>query len=391
MIVLQVLFWISLAGIIHTYVLYPAIMLLSDQFKKPKISHSSGQKKLPSVEIIFAAYNEESVIEEKIRSSFETSYPSDKLTVRVGTDHCSDKTDEIIRELQSEFPGLILEVFTERTGKSQIINQLVADSNAEQLILTDANVFFTKDTIPELVQSLMKDTEAGIAGGKIIYKDVDDKGISKQENTYLKLENRIKKAESDLFSSVMGVEGGCYIIRRDLFPPIPPLFFMEDFFVSMAILEKGYNVLFNERAVCYEDVSVINKEEYKRKVRISIGNFQNLHRFKNLVINKFYPVGFAFLSHKILRWVTPLFLVFLLISSAFLASENRFFSLFAGIYFLFLSAGLLGIVFSHEKGSHWIKYPGHFIYMNFALLKGFFIYLKGVKTNVWQPTSRNQQ
>ena len=389
MLIFKILFFLSLTGIIHTYVLYPLLMLLVHKISGSRPKKDLPKAELPEIEVLFAAYNEESVISDKIHSTFKSSYPPEKIKVHVGSDCSTDQTEDLIRELQKKYPSLRLTRFEERTGKSGIINQLVEQSDSELLILTDANIIFEPDTIPVLVSS-MQNAEVGAVGGSIEYRKVFEKGISQQENTYLQLENRLKNAESDLFGSAMGLEGGCYIIRRELFPVIPPLTFMEDFFVSLSVLEQDYKVLLDTEARCFEDVSIASTEEYKRKVRISIGNFQNLGRFRKMIWNRFYPVGLVFLSHKVLRWFTPFFLVLLLICSLVLSAESRLFSLFAGIYFLFLSAGLFGILFSQSKSLSWIKYPGHFIHMNLALMRGFFIYLKGVKSNVWQPTTRNQ-
>jgi cellulose synthase/poly-beta-1,6-N-acetylglucosamine synthase-like glycosyltransferase len=387
----EIVFFLSLFGILHTYLIYPTLLLLLKRFfPKTSTPEVASLTDLPTIEIIFAAYNEESVIREKILSSFHTTYPLEKLIVTVGTDNCSDETDAILTKLQKEFPNLNHQPFNQRTGKAGIINKLTKASKADYLILTDANIIFKKDTISQLLSTITNEA-AGIVGGNIEYFKNNTQGISNQEKSYLQLENRIKEAESELFGKVMGVEGGCYIIRRDLFPNIPPLFFMEDFFVSLSVIEKKYKVLFNSKAVCFEDVSTHKQEEFKRKVRISIGNFQNLNRFKTLVFKEFFPVGLAFLSHKILRWLSPFFLILLFASSLFLMEQSAFYQGLVYSYFAFLFLGILGILFSQNKTVSWIKYPGHFLYMNLALLKGFFIYLKGVNTNVWQPTSRNQE
>lgn len=383
----KILFAVSLLGIAQSYFFYPIGLFLLQWLKK-KENKIQALDSFPSIEILFAAYNEESVIEDKIHSSFKTDYPKDKISLKIGSDNSSDKTDQIIQKLKSKYPNLQLRAFKTRTGKSGIINELVKESKADILILSDANIIFRPDTIPQLIGPFTD--KVGAVGGRIIYDEHKSSGISQQEDSYLQLENRIKSAESDLFNSAMGLEGGCYAIKRELFPVIPPRFFMEDFFVSLSVIEKGYDLLFNANALCVEDVSTDNKEEFKRKVRISIGNFQNLERFKSLVFNKFNPVGFSFLSHKILRWFTPFFLIILLLSSLFLQGESIFFQVFAGLYLLFLVLGTLGILFSQNKSIGLLKYVGHFIHMNLALLKGFFIYLKGVKSNVWQPTNRNQ-
>lgn len=386
---IEALFYISLLGICHTYIVYPFTMLFLGKLKDEDAPEPDEDYQ-PSVEIIFAAYNEESVIYEKIISSFETNYPSSLLSMRIGSDASTDRTDQIITDLQAKYPKLHFKRFGGRTGKAGILNELIKESTADLIIFTDANIFFNKNTIPNLVAG-MEDKAVGIVGGCIHYKDLNREGISIQEDAYLNLENRLKQAESDLFGKTIGVEGGCYIIRRELFPGIPPLFFMEDFYNSMSVLGKGYEVLFNREAICYEDASVQSTEEYKRKVRISIGNFQNLNAFKGLLFYKFFPLGYLFLSHKVLRWCTPFLMIILLITSLLLALHSHVYATIAGFYVVLIALGGIGILFSQSKWIGPLRYPGHFIHMNMALLKGFYVYLKGVQSNAWEPTKRNQQ
>lgn len=386
---IRILFYIALIGILHTYVIYPLLMRFLGLFAKRKRA-SENPDFQPSVEIIFAAYNEEDVIHEKIIRSINSHYPPEKLSIRIGSDASTDKTDTIIKSFMEKHPRLHFRRFKGRTGKAGIISALAKESTADLLIFTDANILFEPETIPALVME-MHDPKTGMAGGKILYTQVQGSGISVQENVYLQMENSIKACESDIFGKAMGVEGGCYIIRKELFPGIPPLFFMEDFYVTLTVMQKGYKVKFLPEARCYEDVSVHSTEEYKRKVRISIGNFQNLGHFWKMMFTNFFPEGFIFLSHKVLRWLTPFFLLILMVTSTLLASSGMFYALFAGFYMLFIGLGMFGILFSQSKKAGLLKYPGHFIYMNLALLEGFSIYLKGVKSNAWQPTRRNQK
>ncbi len=381
-------FWLCLTGVLWTYLFYPAGMLLFSSTSKPL--PEKNDQNLPEVDILFAAYNEAAVIEKKIRSCFESNYPAEKISLYIGSDCSNDGTDEIIRQLQSEYPRLRLHRFEKRTGKTGIINFLTKHSRAPYLLLTDANVMFARETVPALVQRLLIE-KATIVGGNMVYPGKElNKGISLQENAYLNLENRIKAAEANRWQMVMGVEGGCYLIKREAFPPIPPTFFMEDFFVSMHVLSEGGKVLFEPKAVVYEDVSTIIKEEYKRKVRISIGNFQNLHYFKALLWQRFRPLGFAFLSHKVLRWLTPFFLLGIAGTGIYLAFIDKTILLFMLFYAAFVLLALMGVVFSRGKGLAFLKFPGHFLYMNLALLHGFIKYLNGIDSNVWQPTKRNQ-
>ncbi len=388
-IILKVFFFASLFGVIHTYLIYPLLISIMGWFIRDKETANTRLKSFPKVEIIFAAYNEEAVILEKLKSSFASNYPADRLSVRIGSDASTDQTDAIIRQMQEKETRLFFTRFEERTGKSQILNELIRQSEADLVLFTDANIIFKTDTIEKLV-GRMVDPEVGIAGGSIVYKENHARGISQQENSYLRLENRIKNVESLAFGCAMGAEGGCYLIRRELFPGIPRAYFMEDFYITMHVLKSGFRVEMIKDARVFEDVSVESREEYKRKVRISIGNFQNLKTYGGMIVSHFFPIGFVFLSHKVLRWLTPMLLIIMLMSVMFLAPTHAFFALVAGFYMIFIGLALFGILFSQKNKVGWLKYPGHFLYMNLALLEGFYIFIQGVKSNVWQPTKRNQ-
>ena len=339
--------------------------------------------------VVFAAYNEESVIKEKVDSIYSGNYPKDKVFVYIGSDASTDATDVIVKELQEKYSTLHFTRFSNRTGKSGIINQLFEICNEEIVIGTDANIIFSEKTISNFVKHF-NDNLISLVGGNIKYIQKNKLGISTQENTYLSFENKLKQAESDLWSKVQGVEGGLYCIRKNEFSPIPPLTFMEDFYITYSVLKNKGSVLFDQEALGFEDVSTLQEEEFKRKTRISIGNFQNLRRFKGLLIEQPFPLGFAFLSHKILRWFTP-FLALISVLSALMLNEHILYLnyLYIVLYLLLLTL-LDWLLYQLKINSGPLRYWGHFTMMNLALLNGFFKYIKGVRTNVWQPTKRNQ-
>ncbi len=389
-IVWQYIFWISLAGLLIPYVVYPTLVLLLKNFKRAPRSIELDPDAWPEVDIVFAAFNEEAVLEDKLNSILALDYPTDNIKVRIGSDHSTDATDRILKDWSQKDARFIVEYFKTRQGKSNILNQLIPKSKADYLLLTDANILFEPGMLKRLVQKMKSDRKAAAVGAEIHYVSCNNKGISNQENTYLRLENRVKEAESKLWHSAMGLEGSAYLIRRELFPEIPPLYFMEDFYVTLHLLKHRFRVLWEPTAKVYEEVSISATEEYRRKVRISIGNFQNLSCFKSLIIKRFWPIGFSFIGHKVLRWLSPFFLLLLLISAPQLVFEHWFYGMASGLYMLFIGLGLFGIVLSHRINLGIIKYPGHFIYMNLALLDGFLTYIKGIKTNAWQPTARKQ-
>ena len=386
---ITLLFWLAAALIFITYVVYPVLMIFLPGKTKP-LAFFEKKDKLPAITVLFAAYNEEAVIEEKLLSVFNTNYPADKLRVLVGSDKSSDRTDEIVLNLTRKYPNLQLVRFEHRTGKSGIINKLVELSETEIIVATDANIIFQPHTIFELVKPF-REQAIKLVGGNLVYKSKRDAGIAIQEHVYLNWENRVKQAESERWRLVIGVEGGCYAIRKNWFTHIPPLTFMEDFYITMAILKRGGQVWFAPEAICFEDVSTELSEEYKRKVRISIGNWQNLNHFAGLLTKPLYPLGLAFFCHKVLRWFTPFLAIFTFGSAALMAAPGNLYSYFTMLVIaVLLLLPLDFLLMKRNMHTGILRFINHFVMMNIALLAGFFQYAKGVKSNVWQPTKRNQ-
>ena len=371
--------------ILHTYVFYPLFMILIYRNSNHNQLLFYSDHELPSIAILIAAHNEEKVIEKKILSVFNTNYPSSKLKVFIGSDASTDRTDQIISNLTNTYSNIEFIKFKGRVGKISIINHLQSLCDEPVLILSDANVIFKQNTIFELVK-YFKDSNVGLVSANIIKESSNNDGISYQEKKYLNFENKIKASESYAFNFIMGAEGGCYAIRNNLFSKVPSNFIVDDFFITMQVLERKNYALLNNLAICIEDVTTDISSEYRRKVRISSGNFQNLFFFKHLLFD-FSSICFAFWSHKVLRWLTPFFIFICLFSSVFLIPYHKFFIWISCIQLLLLLFPLLNYFFKFNNV--FLKFIAHFYLMNFALFEGFIKFIKGIKSSIWEPINRN--
>ena len=383
---LLIIFIFSALLILHTYLFYPLGMMFFVKKSKTKINIFDRTETLPQVAVLIAAYNEEKVIGEKLESVFKSDYPAQNIKVYLGSDASNDATDQIIENLQQKYKNLELVKFSGRVGKISIINPLQSMGDEDILIMTDANVIFTPDTIFELIKQF-KDERVGIVAANIIKESITNEGISFQEKKYLSLENKIKACESNAFNLIMGAEGGCYAIRNNLFSKVPLKFIVDDFFITIQVLNRGKFTLFNPNAICIEDVANDTAGEYSRKVRISSGNFQNLFFFKNLLFPLWKAISFTFWSHKVLRWLTPFFLLICLISSALLAIQQPVFMILFCFQFFGFVFPLFNYIFKFQNTG--LKFIAHFYLMNFALFEGFIKFTKGIKSSVWQPIKRN--
>ena len=368
------IFFICLLWITIPYLWYP-LWQLAFTGKPLEINTPSS---FPKISVVFAAYNERTIIEEKIRSIFASHYPQELIEVWIGSDLSDDGQDDIIRELQKEFSGLNLHVNAERSGKSATINRLVELCTGEIIVATDANIIFDENTLVELASPIIS-LQATAVAGTLTYGKAKAAGTTATtERQYLTIENKIRKSESQKYGFCLGMEGGLYSMRKSAWQPIPPHTFMEDFFQTVQLIQNDHRIFYSDTALGYEDVSTSLREEFKRKKRISIGNYQNLKRFRSLLLKKVHPFGWVFLFHKILRWTAP---QAMLIGALALVFTPFALPTFIGVGVLVL----LELLFYRGAGP-----LVYFCAMNLAMLQGYLTYLQGVSSSVWQPTKRNQ-
>ena len=389
-IILQIVFWVSVAVMFHSYVLYPLLLwFLMRIAKKAVFEEYTPNDELPFISILIAAHNEETVIAKKIESINSTSYPLNKIEIIIGSDCSTDSTNSIIKSFETNQSNLKLLEFYERQGKIGVVNKLIDIARGEIIISTDANVFFEEDTIFELVKR-MKDSSIGLVDSRMVNTGLNQSGISIQESTYITHEVLVKYREGVLWGTMIGPFGGCFAIRKELFVKPPENFLVDDFYINMKVLEQGKKCLNNLEARVYEDVSNELSEEFRRKVRIAQGNFQNLKTFRKMLWPPTKPLAFAFMSHKVIRWIGPLFIILAIISVLFLQSIlfYRIVVLAIGVIILI---PFVDFLFKKLKVNLvLLRFVTHFFSMNIALLVGLIKYLKGVNSNVWQPTQRNQ-
>ncbi len=336
------------------------------------------QDELPFVNIVIPVCNEEKVIEEKLNSILQSNYPKEKINIYVGLDNCSDSTKYIL-ESKFNVSNLFVIEFAERQGKPTVLNHIIEQKIPEDnsiLLLTDANVIFTPNTIFELVK-YFKDEQIGFVDSNIQAKN----STNNNEKDYWNYETEIKQNESLVYGLILGPSGGCYAIRRNLFSIIPNNFLVDDFYIGFNIINKKFKAILNKEAICFEDIITNWRQEFYRKIRIAAGNFQNLWHFKKNAINPFSTIGFVYISHKIIRWKTP----FLLLIIYYILLLK--FTLVILIVTLFLPIIDL-ILFTFGIEFKLLRRFNYYIVMNIAVFIGFIKFCKGIKTNVWQPTTR---
>ncbi|MCF6242597.1 MAG: glycosyltransferase, partial [Bacteroidales bacterium] len=343
------------------------------------------------VSIIIAVHNEEIIISNKIHSILNSDYPPHLYEIIIGSDASTDNTNAILKKFASDYKNIQVEYFNKRSGKINIINKLAKKAKADLILFTDADIIFTENTIYELIK-YFKEPKIALVDSNLPKQYAEKKGIDIQESYYLNFELSVKYKEGIIGGVMMGPSGGAYAIRKKLFVEVPENFLVDDFYINMKILEKNYWSINNPAAIAYDNGTDEIDAEFKRKIRISTGNFQNLAKFSNLLFSKRYFLAFSFFSHKILRWLTPLFIILLIISSLMLYNISFFYQILTILLFFSLSIPFIDY-FLRKNGFHIIllRFISHYYYMNLGLFLGLIKYIKGVKSNVWEPTKRRSK
>ncbi|MCB0703720.1 MAG: glycosyltransferase [Saprospiraceae bacterium] len=351
------------------------------------------------VSILMAVYNEEMVLAEKLENLCQLDFPATQLRIFVGSDASSDSTGAILKSYTEKLAGLRILEFAERRGKPSVLNDLVAAASAERpiaanhiFLITDANVFLAKDLLTKILRSF-SDPEIALVDTRMVNTGADKEDISTSEAAYISLEGQLKLWEGNAWKMMLGPFGGCYSLRSTHYVQVPGHFLVDDFYIAMRVFENGGRSISDPDALCYEAVSHDIDEEFRRKARISAGNFQNLALFGHFLQKPFSRIGFVFFSHKVLRWITPFLFLGIWVSSGILALKGNFwysllFLFESGMFILFpLLDRLLAAFRIHLLPLRHIRY---FIRMNVALLRGFGRYMKGINKGAWEPTKRTK-
>jgi cellulose synthase/poly-beta-1,6-N-acetylglucosamine synthase-like glycosyltransferase len=279
---------------VYPFLVYP--LLLAALRRVAPRPLRAGAPPAGRVALCVCAYNEAGVIRRKIENMLAQRDAVPGLEILVYVDAAADGTAEIARGFADR---ITLHVSPERHGKSWGMNQLVALTEAEFVVFTDANVMFAPDAIPRLLAPFA-DPEVGCVCGHLVYVSSAASATAETGSLYWRLEEAIKRMESDT-GSAMGADGSIFAIRRALHQPPPPDI-IDDMYVSLAIACDGKRVVRAADARAEEESVGRPEEEFRRKVRIACQAL-NVHRLLWPRLRRLDAISlWKYVSHKLLRW-----------------------------------------------------------------------------------------
>jgi cellulose synthase/poly-beta-1,6-N-acetylglucosamine synthase-like glycosyltransferase len=373
--------WCFAAGVallIYTYAGYPLLMLLLSRIAANPVRKSDIA---PRVSLIVTAYNEETAIARKIDHTLALDYPRDKLEIIVASDGSTDRTNEIVESYASSNVRLIR--VAGRRGKTAAQNEAVRASQGEIVVFTDATTVLEKDVIRNLVRNFA-DPGVGCVGGELRYVNTSAAAVGSGAVSYWHYERALKKWES-IASSLIGVSGCLYAVRKSIYRDMPPEL-MSDFAVAMETYQQGYRVAYEGQAVACETALSDPVLEFAMRVRVAIRSYTVLWRKREL-LNPFRHGIYAIqlLSHKVSRYAAPLYLLDVWIANAFLL-EYVLLQVFFAAQCAFYAVAMLGHwLIRHRLSVKLLAAPYYFVLANTAALVALARFIGGDRIVVWKP------
>lgn len=350
--------------LLYTWLGYPLILWIISRVLRR--SAQSGRQSFPAISIIIACYNEEAHIAGKLADCLALRCPEDKLEIIVASDGSTDGTERIVEDFRERDPRIRLLRSSGRAGKSGVQNLAAAEARGEILLFTDAET----ETRPDLIEQVVEDFAdpfVGLVAPVVQFGRFDDP-VSKGQGSYWRFELFLRQLESDL-GILATASGAAFAIRRGLFQPIPPQY-GDDCIIPLDVCLQGYRVLQDSRCVVSDEMPHSIHGELRTRIRMTTRNWSGI-LCRPAVLNPFgFPgIAWALISHKFLRWMTPFFLLSLLLENGWLALHGQLMLLLLGQVGFYLAA-LIGWRRAGENCARIFGYPFAFCLANLGFFLG---------------------
>jgi cellulose synthase/poly-beta-1,6-N-acetylglucosamine synthase-like glycosyltransferase len=374
----EIVFWLSVAALGYTYAGYPLLLMLLSHLRPRAVRRAVWT---PTVSIIITAYNEERDLAAKLENTLALDYPQEQLEVIVASDCSTDRTDDIARAFAARGVRLLRQ--PERLGKTAAQNAAVAAAHGEVILFSDATTHYQPDVLRVMLPSFA-DPTVGCVGGQLIYIDPAQSSVGRGARSYWGYETLLKRHESRI-CSLIGVSGCLYAVRRSAYVPL----YHEacsDFIIATKMVEQGLRAIYEPAAVCTEETHQRTDKELNMRVRIITQTYTDLWRHRammNPLRSGFYAV--ELLSHKVSRYLVPVFLLCTLFTSALLAPRSIFYlALFGAQVCFYLGAGLAWALERAGLRLRVLALPQYFVLANLAALLAFYKFVRGERYARWE-------
>ena len=370
MLALEIIFWTSLGLIVWTHVGYPLATGLLARLRPHPVAKAQIE---PSVVLIVAAHNEDTVIRRRIENLLELDYPPEKLELVVASDGSTDRSNEIVQEIAAREPRVHL-LDCERGGKTLAQNRAVRETESELLAFTDANTEWQPDALRRLVENFA-DEDVAYVSGKLQLTASDG---TNREGLYWRYELWLRSNESKLGSITAG-NGAIYAVRRSDYLEDAAIT-GHDFALPFRMVQRGRRAVFEPAAVALEKESHDLEDEFGRKVRMITRALR--HVYTGSMLHRVPPIyALELFSHRLLRYETGAVHIVLLGASAALVGQGLVFQIALGLQLAWLLFAAFGRLRIRVPGAG-IAY--YYLLVTVATLVGNYRYLRSGTPTMWE-------
>lgn len=291
------------AALAYIYWGYARLLHLAVYFRKGRRALPVREGPPPSVAVVLTVYNEEEAITQRLLNILASDYPPGKLRIVVVSDGSTDQTES--RALAVTGGAIDVLHIEGRVGKTAAQNQALLGVEEPIVVFTDADTVFDEYTIRFLVEPFA-DVHVGCTTGSLRL-NAGDAPLSEVQSRYWRYEGSVRSAATQL--GILAVaSGACMAVRRELIAPMDPTV-GEDCLLPLMVVNDGHKVAHVEQARFWTAGPEDSPDEFRRRVRMTIRNWQGTWSFSEL-LNPLKRPGYSFSlwSHKVLRWLSPFFL-----------------------------------------------------------------------------------
>ena len=360
-------FFLSLAIVFYAYAGYWLLLRL---VARPK--PVAAMPITPTISIVIAGRDEARNLPGKLEGLRNLHYPRHLLETIFVSDGSTDDTADVL----ARFPEVNAVFLTTSGGKASALNHGVCQATGDLLFMMDARQSIDPDALEKLVPAFA-DPAVGAVSGELVLESADGQPSGEALGIYWKIEKAIRRLESTS-GSVVGVTGAIYLMRRELFVPMPPGLILDDVFLPMQIARQGKRVLFQPAAIARDRIFEEKGKEFRRKVRTLTGNLQLLQAAPWL-LSPANPLLFRLVSHKLLRLLVPFLLVLMLATSG--VSPHPFLHFLFAAQLLFFALAFVGMLLPGSRRWRLFAIPATFTMLNAAAALAFYKFL--ARKHVW--------
>lgn len=374
---MELLFWLAFAFVAYTYAGYPIGIWALSRFRREEPAEPDVVGEWPAVTVVIAVHDEAARAKAKVENLRALDYPQDRLRFLFVSDGSTDATESI---LERE-PDVTLVRVPERRGKACALNVAMAHVETPIVVFADVRQQIESQALRHLVARLLQ-PGVGAVSGELLHLDPTTRAAA-HIGLYWRYEKWIRKAESR-FASTVGVTGALYAIRREDYTPLEPGTLLDDFEQPMHLARRGRRVVFEPRAMMYDELQEDVAGERKRKIRTLTGNFQSFARHRWLFVPWQNPLWVQFVSHKWFRLLVPYALTVMYVSS--MLAPGTFYRAAATLQGAFYMLAFVGAAIPALRRSRLVSFAEVFVELNRASVLALRNYLEGRTDARWEKT-----